>query len=485
MSATSLKDKAVKGALWTGLEKLFRQIAQFAIGIVLARLLQPEDYGVIGMLTVFLAIAQTFTDSGMGSALIQKQDKTEKDYCTVFYFNVIVAIILYIVISLCSPLIADFYHMPILEEVTPYVALSLVINAIYYVHLTRLSVELKFKEQSIISVLSTIFSGLTGIVLAYNGLGVWALVFQTLSSACLSAILFWYYSKWCPKLIFSKKSFNQLFGFGSKLLGSGLINTIYGNMYALVIGRTFSPADVGYYNRARNYGLLPLNTINDMSIKVTYPILSTIQDDDERLINVYKKLLRLPLFFLYPILMGLAATAEPLIEIMIGSKWLPCVPILQILCFGYMFTPLTSTNLNLLYVKGRTDLVLKLEFIKKPIGFLLLFSTLQYGIYALVIGKSLYEIIAFSFNCYYTGKLLNYGEIKQLKVLFPIFFKSILMGIFVFVIIMFLDSPWIKLIVGISSGIIFYIGLAIITKDENLDDIKEIIKSRIGNREKC
>lgn len=479
MAEGSLKNKVIGGMAWTGIEKIVNKAVNFLIGIALARMLAPTDYGVIGMLAIFIAVANTFTDSGLSNALIQKQDRTEKDFCTIFYFNIVVAIGFYLALFFASPYIAQFYNMPILEDVTKVVALSLIITGFTAVQRTRLTIDLRFQTQALISVISLLVTGAVGLILAYLGFGVWALVFQALAGQLISSICIWYSSRWMPKLIFSKTSFKQLFGFGSKLLCSSLINTIYGNLYTLVIGKAFSPADVGFYNKGNEYALLPTQAMQDMTLKVNYPILAKMQDDNERLLRAYRKLLRTPLFLLYPVLTVIAVTAEPLIEVMIGPKWLPCVPILQVLCFGYMFSPLTHINLNLLYVKGRTDLVLKLELIKKPIGFAILFATLPFGIYAMVIGKAAYEFIAFSFNCYYTGKILNYGEIKQLRVLIPVFVQIAVMGVVTHFAMIPFDGSVAKVAVGIVTAAVVYFGIAAIVKDESFMDFKEIILSKI------
>lgn len=482
MAEGSLKNKVIGGMAWTGIEKIVNKAVNFLIGIALARMLAPTDYGVIGMLAIFIAVANTFTDSGLSNALIQKQDRTEKDFCTIFYFNIVVAIGFYLALFFASPYIAQFYNMPILEDVTKVVALSLIITGFTAVQRTRLTIDLRFQTQALISVISLLVTGAVGLILAYLGFGVWALVFQALAGQLISSICIWYCSRWMPKLIFSKTSFKQLFGFGSKLLCSSLINTIYGNLYTLVIGKAFSPADVGFYNKGNEYALLPTQAMQDMTLKVNYPILAKMQDDNERLLRAYRKLLRTPLFLLYPVLTVIAVTAEPLIEVMIGPKWLPCVPILQVLCFGYMFSPLTHINLNLLYVKGRTDLVLKLELIKKPIGFAILFATLPFGIYAMVIGKAAYEFIAFSFNCYYTGKILNYGEIKQLRVLIPVFVQIAVMGVVTHFAMIPFDGSVAKVAVGIVTAAVVYFGIAAIVKDESFADIKEIVVNKFSRK---
>lgn len=478
MAEQNLKSKAVSGASWVAVEKLVKQVVQFAFGIVLARILAPSDYGVVGMLAIFMAIASTFMDSGFGSALIQKQDRTEKDYCTVFLFNLAVSCAFYVLLFFTSPLIADFYHMPILKDVTRVVALQLIINAFTTINMTRMTIHMKFRQQSLISIVAMLVTGAVGLSFAFNGYGVWALVYQTLAGALMTCILTIVINRWFPHGGFSKESFKHMWGYGSKILGSSLINTVYSNLYTLVIGRVFSPAQVGHFNRGKQYALLPMQTVLDMALKVNFPILATMQNDNARLLRAYKKLMSVPLYVLYPILIGLAAMAEPLIIVMIGEKWLPCARIMQILCVGYMFSPLTHLNLNLLYVKARTDLVLKLELIKKPIAFAILFASIPFGIIWMVIGKAVYEFIAFSFNCYYTGKILDYGELKQLKVLAPIFINAFIMGGVVTLVILPFSNPWIKLCVGVPAGVLSYLLFSLITKDDNFKEIVGIVRTK-------
>ena len=483
MSDLDLKKKAVSGAAWVTIEKIVRQVVQFVLGVILARILAPSDYGIVGMLAIFMAIANTFIDSGMGSALIQNKDNKDIDYSTVFWFNLATSAIFYVLMFAFSPLIAEFYEMPILKDVTRVVALQLVINALFAVHNTRLAVEFRFREQSIISSLSMIITGTVGIFLAYNGFGVWSLVYQSLSGAIMTGCFTLYVTKWMPKLSFSEQSFNHLFGYGSKLLCSGLINTVYGNLYTLVIGKIFSPTQVGHYNRGNGYASLPIQTFIDVALRVGFPLLSKIQDDDEKLLFFYRKLTSLSLYLLFPFMIGLAVVAEPLIILMIGDKWLPCVRIMQVLCVGYIFWPLSSLNLNLLYVKARTDLVLKLELIKKPIAFSILFLSVPFGITWMIVGKAFYEFIAFSFNCYYTKKILDYGELEQLKELAPNFINATIMGIFVMLAMIPFDSNFVKLAIGVPTGITTYILISIITRNSAYIEVKRILCDRVFHSE--
>lgn len=481
MSADSLKDKAVSGAIWRTIELFCNQAIAFVIGIILARLLSPEDYGAIGMLTIFFSVAGCFRDCGFGTALVQNKDRTEEDYSTAFIFNVCTSILVFILLFIGAPFIADFYNMPILTDITRVSALSLVISGFTGIQYAKLNIELNFKFRSQLSVLATILTGITGITLAFMGFGVWALVLQGLVSGIITGIVLWICSGWKPKLVFSKKSFKHLWKFGSNILGSGLINTIYNNLYTLVIGKCYNPASVGMYNRANGYASLPTSVIMDMALGINFPILAKLQNDRERLLGAYEKLLKVPFYVLYPVLIGLIVLADPTIQVMIGDKWLPCVPYLQILCVGYMFFPLNGLNVNLLMVKGRPDLVLKLDFIKKPVGILLLVAAIPFGIIWMMVGKAAYSVIVYSMNCYYTNKILDYGFIKQVKVLIPIILNSLFMGVIVFIVTYFLHANILKLVIGIPLGLLVYATVGYFRRDEALFEIINIVKSKLKN----
>ena len=479
MKESDIKGKVVAGMTWTGIERLATQAIQFIIGIIIARILMPSDYGIVGMLAIFIAIAQTFLDSGFASALIQKKDRTDVDYSTVFYFNIVIALVLYGMFYVSAPWIASFYNMPVLTEVTRMTTLSLIISGLTIVQHAKLIIDLRFKHLALASIVSVSVSGVCGIIMAYNGFGVWALVYQGLISAASRTSILWLSSKWNPRLVFSVSSFKRLFSLGSKLLCSGMINTIYSNLYTLVIGKAFNAAEVGFYNRANQFATLPSNTVTQMVVNVNFPILSQMQDDNERLVKSYRKLLCAPLFILTPVLLGIAAVGYPLVEIVLGHKWLPCVPYLQILCIGCLFNPLTHINLNLLYVKGRSDLVLKLELIKKPIGFLILLISIPFGIWWMCFGAALYNAIAFIFNCHYTKKILNYGLFSQLRELSNIFINGVVMFFLVTLSMLPFGEVWLKLLFGIATGIVSYTLYAVITKDSSFNDIKEIIIKKI------
>ena len=324
--------------------------------ILMARILTPADYGIVGMLAIFIAVSQSLVDSGFSQALIRKQDRSEIDNSTVFYFNIAVGIVLYLLLFFCAPLIADFYNEPLLVPVTRTIGLSVVFNSLAVVQRALLTVKLDFKTQAKASFVGAVISGAIGISLAYTGFGVWAIVWQQISNLVIITILLWIFSKWKPIWVYSWKSFRELFNFGSKLLASGLLNTIFNNLYLIVIGKFFKASDLGYYTRAHQFTDFASSNITGIFQRVTYPVLSTIQNDDDRLADVYRRLLRTSAFIIFPFMTGMAAVAKPMILSFLTKEWLFSAVLIQILCFSQMWYPVHAINLNLLQVKGRSDL---------------------------------------------------------------------------------------------------------------------------------
>lgn len=472
-----LKSSAISGVTWTAMERFGQQFLRLIIGVIIARILEPSMFGIVGMTVVFTDLAQSILDSGFGSALIQKKDRNEIDYSTCFYFNVVVGLVLYIVLFISAPYIADFYHTEELADVIRVISIGFVFNSLIISQNAKLSAEFKFKASAIINIASYLISGIVGIVLAYIGFGVLALVFQQVLACLLRVLFIEIYTKWIPMLIFSKRSFHYLFNFGNKVLVSGILLSIYNNLYTLVIGRIFAPAEVGYYNRANQFASLPSSTLIGIVMKVAYPLMAEVQDDTDRLRRSYQKFLRLPIYVIYPLLVGLIVLAKPFIVLLIGEKWIFCVPLLQVLAFSYMFDPLSHVNLNILYVKGRTDLVLKLDIINRIIGLTILFSTIPFGIWWLCFGRSVYGLVAYSINCYYTGKYIEFGFWEQMKYNIPLFIKAGIMGVVCYIPMFFTSNYYYQLILGFIVGVIGYLVISIITNDESYNDLIEIIKS--------
>lgn len=420
------KEKTLSGVKWNAIGRFSTQGVSFVISVLLARILSPSDYGVIGMIGIFLAISQTFIDSGFGSALIRKKDCTDTDYSTAFYFNVVVGIVCYLILFFCAPFIANFFDTPILKDIVRVLSINLFLGSLTIVQGAQLTAAVDFKSQAKIGLAATVVSGCVGLIMAYSGYGVWSLVYQSVSSSVVRTLLLWIVTKWRPLRTFSKQSFKYLFGFGSKILSASLLHTIYSNLTTILIGKFYTPKDLGYYSRGESLAQLPSSNITGILSSVTYPILSKLQDDDERLIQVYRKYIRITSMVIFFGMFLMAALAEPLITTLFTDKWENSIIYLQIFCFTYMFDHICSLNLNILYVKGRSDLVLRLEVIKKTISISMIVAAIPFGVLAICISRTLYTQIAVIINTYYTGKLFGLGYVSQVKD----FFKYLLFSFF-------------------------------------------------------
>lgn len=411
----NIKDETIKGVKWSAIERFSVQGIQFLLGIIMARLLTPSDYGIIGMLAIFMAIAQSFVDSGFSNALIRKLNRKDIDFSTVFFFNVFVGIICYALLFFLSPAIALFFDTPILKDVLRVLAVNLFINSLAVVQRARLTIAVDFKTQAKATVVAVTLSGVLGITLAYCGMGVWALVYQSVANTSINVCLLWLFARWYPKLEFSIESFKEMFSYGSKLLISGLIQTVYSKLSGLAIGKYYTSIDLGYYSRGEQFAALPSDSLNGVLQRVTFPVFSKIQNDDMRLMSVYRKYIKVTSIIMFFFLTLLASISKPLISIVLTDKWLPAVVFLQIFCFDYMFDHICRINLNLLQVKGRSDLFLRLEIIKKTISTFILVISIPFGVMWICLTKIIYTQIAIVINCYYTGKLFNVGYLVQLK----------------------------------------------------------------------
>lgn len=448
----------------------------FALQIIMARMLTPADYGIVGMLAIFMALSQCFIDSGFSNALIRKTDRTEADYCTVFYFNFVIGIFAYICMYVSAPHIAEFYNSPLLIPITRVISINLFLSSLVVVHRAKLTINIDFKSQAKATLLAAALSGIVGVYMAYFDYGVWALVFQTITNSAFICIFFWIQLAWIPRHSFSYESFKDLFGYGSKLLISALLDNIFGNIYTIVIGKIFSAIDLGYYSRGEAFARFGTANLTAIIQRVSFPILSSIQNDDQRLSVIYRKYLRLSAFVIFPLAIGLAAVAEPFIELLIGKKWLDTVPLLQIMSFAYMWYPIHAINLNLLQVKGRSDLFLKLEVIKKILAIVVLYITLPYGIKALCVGQVASSLLSLIINTHYTKKLVNVGFYSQMRDLTPSFFMSISMGLIVFFLIDQVNNLVFKLLFGITAGVSYYLLIALISGSQNFHDLLGLIK---------
>jgi O-antigen/teichoic acid export membrane protein len=460
----SIASQSIKGVIWSAVERFSLQGVQFFIGIVLARLLSPSDFGMIGMLTIFLSISQIFVDCGFSNALIREKEVTDKDYGTAFSINFLISLGCFVILFFAAPFVADFYQLPELCPVMRVVSLSLVINALFTVHKAKLSRAVDFKTQSKASFGAALLSGILGVTLAYCGFGVWSLVWQTVLNSVLNLVIFSVLLRWFPKPCFNKDSFHSLFSFGSKLLVSSLIHSVYTNLYNIVIGKKFSAANLGFYTRADHLVAFPSQNVASILSRVTYPILSKLQEDNNKLLDVYKKYLQLACFVIFPLMIGFCVLAKPTVILLLGEKWLASVLLLQILCFPYMLDPVCNINLNLLYVKGRSDLVLKLEVIKKSVAVVILFSSIRFGLEGMCLGRALYGFIAMFLNMIYTRRFIDLSVWGQVKLLAPSFVLSLSMGGVIWLVMNLFSSNGLQLLTGILTGIAFYFAVAYLLK---------------------
>lgn len=473
--AESLRKKTIQGVAWSTIERFSLQTIQFIINIIMARLLLPSDYGMIGMLAIFLQLSQTFIDCGFTNALIQRKERTEVDFSTVFYCNVLIAIILYGILYFSAPLIANFYKMPQLTLVTRIIALNFIFASFSAIHKIKLTINIDFKTQSKASLTAAIVSGSIGITTAYIGMEVWALVIQSILNSLLLTILLCCFLKWKPLKKFSLQSFKSLFSFGSKLMIANFINIIYRNLYTLIIGKKFSAITLGYYTRAEQFASFPPSNINSILSRVIYPILSSIQEDNDRLANTYRKYIQLASFVIFPLMTGVASLAHPIISILLTNKWIGVVTLLQILCFDWMFDHISTINLNLLYVKGRSDLSLRLEIIKKTIAIVILFISIPFGIQGMCWGRVVYSLIATYANCYYTQSLIGLTFKQQIYDILPYFALALSMGAIIIGIVHFIFQPFASIIVGILVGMTFYLLMSYLFKMKAFEEILRLI----------
>ena len=425
---SSLKTKTLSGLLWSFIEHLSKLGLTFIIGIILARLLTPSEFGIIGMVTIFVGLSQSLVDSGFTQALIRRNNCTQADYCTVFYFNLIAGLFLYFVLYFCAPVISLFFKEPELILIIRVISFGILINAFSMVHRAILTREINFKLQTKISIISSSLSSLIAIVMAYNDYGVWSLVCKSLVGFFFTSLLLWTWNKWRPSLVFSRNSFKEMFSFGYKLMLSGLLDGLYRNVYLIVIGRFFSAADLGFYTRAEQFNNLPSQNVTGVIQRVSYPVLTKIQDDLPRLKIAYQKIIKSTMLLSFTAMIILAASAKPLILTLIGEEWLPSVVYLQLLSFIGMQYPLHAINLNMLQVQGKSDLFLRLEVVKKLFALPVIVVGINYGIKIMIVGMIIHATICLFLNTYYSGKHINYSSWQQLLDITPSFFLALVIG---------------------------------------------------------
>lgn len=458
------------------MERFSVQGIQFLVMLVIARILDPKDFGLVGMLAIFLAVAQSLIDSGFSQALIRKQDRTDVDNNTVFYFNIVVSVLLYGILYVFAPWVASFYDEPQLTDLMRILCIVIVINSFAVVQRAIYTATINFKTQAKASFVAALTSGAVGIYMAKSGYGVWTLVWQQILNACINTLLLWLYSNWYPRFLYSWQSFRELFAFGSKLLASGLLDTIYRNMYSLVVGKIFSASSLGFYTQAHRFSDLPSANLTGIIQRVTYPVLCSIQDDDERLRNDYRQLLRLSAFIIFPLMCLLAGIANPLIDFLLGEKWHFAATLIIPLCFSMMWYPIHAINLNLLQVKGRSDLFLRLEIIKKIIGVIILIISIPFGLLFMCYSGIVSSLLCLAVNTYYTGRIINVGFGLQLKDLSAVLVASIFVFVVTFFSSLLFEYNYMQLIFGILVGLSCFTAIIFLLKFKELEYIKSVMK---------
>lgn len=477
--ASELQHKTFTGLIWTFFESFLLQFFGFIQGIILARLLMPSDFGLIAMTGIFFSISYTMIDSGFSNALMRKKEHEPIDYSTVYVTNITLSLFFSLALCASSSLIAGFFKQPMLEKIVWFNAFCMFIQSFLAVQGVRLRIQLNFRVISTINIVSTFITGIASIILAFMGFGVWSLIYPSILDITTKAFLYWYYQRWFPGLKFSMDKFREFFSYGSRIMASSLLNSVFVNIYPIIIGKCYSAQDLGYYNKASSYASLPATTATNILYKVTFTVLAKVNDDITTLEGVYRRMIRQSVFVVFPIMIGLAALAKPFVLLLITEKWAACIPLLQVLCFAMMWYPVHALNLNLLMIRGRSDLFLRLEIIKKIIIIIAVFSTFRLGIFCMAIGSVATSILSLFINTYYTGKIIKIGFGKQMRDIAPTLFYSLSMGIFIYVITLFISSLWLQLVIGIIVGTIYYLGIAKLTKSQDLQYAIDLLRENI------
>jgi O-antigen/teichoic acid export membrane protein len=475
-----LKHKTLIAFFWSFFERIGQQGIQFIISIILARLLLPEDFGLIAMLMIFMAIAQSFIDSGFGHALIQKQNVTHIDECSIFYFNILIGFIAAGLLSLGSPWIANFYHQPLLIPLTCTLSLNMIINAFGLVQYTLLTKKIDFKTQLKVGTIATLSSGIIGITMAFNGFGVWSLVVQSLCNNFFRTVLLWFFNNWRPSLTFSLKSLHGMFTFGSKLLFAGLISTIFDHIYLMVIGKVFSAADLGFYSRSKKLQEIPVTNLSGAIGRVTFPVFSMVQYDKSRLKRGVRKALTTMAMVNFPMMVVLAIVARPLVQFLLTDKWLPCVPYLQLLCAVGMLYPLHAINLNVLRAQGRSDLNLKIAVLKNILKVVLLTITWRWGIEAILWGQIVVSLLCYFVNTYYTSILIKYSVWEQIYDFSPYLGMAGIMGVVVHALEYAITGNFVLLLPAqVAMGTTLFIALCCLFRLPAFKEVCQICKQNL------
>ena len=477
----SLKEKTIKGVFWVFVETFVVKFLYFLALIFLARWLGPKEFGLIGMIAVFIELGKVLSDSGMTSSLIRTKELTEEDKSTVFIINLFMSLFVYSIVYFIAPLVSVFFEQPILVELIRIYGLIFIFVGLSAIHLAILTKEMNFAKITKISIPGIIIGVSVGLYLGYNDYGVWSIVWMYLTSELIKTILLWVFSNWKPKLIFSKVKFKYHYTFGWKLMLSSIISIVFKNIYNLLIGKYYSASTLGYFERSKQFSEYPSSTLTGVIDKVTFPMLSEVKNEPLRLESIYKKLIRVSFYFISPIMLGLAAIAKPLFSIILGEEWMPAVIFFQIICFGKMLYPIHAFNLNILKTFGRSDLFLKLELIKKIIVSFTILIAFQFGILGLVWSSVFTSFASLGVNMYYSSRLINYKVKSQISDLIPILFQSMITSLLMYYIInlnIFEIQLPVHILLSTLVGLIFYFSISFFNKKSALHLALLYIKTR-------
>ncbi len=478
MAEENLNKKVFSGLIWKFGERFTAELVTFVVSIVLARLLMPDDYGVIALMMVFITIANVFVINGFGNALIQKKNADNRDFSSVFYFNIIFSIAVYFILFAFAPAIARFYHMPVICPALRVLSLRIVIASVNSVQQAYVSRNMLFKRFFWSTLFGTLLSGVVGIVMAYKGCGVWAIVGQYLTNTCVDTIVLWITVKWRPEKYFSFRNLGELISYGWKILVSGLLDTGYNQLRNLVIGKKYSSADLAQYNKGQQYPqLIVTNVISSIS-GVLFPAISKCQDDLNNVKNMTRRAIKVSSYVMWPLMIGLAVVARPLVIVMLTDKWLPCVPFIWIACFTFGLYPIHSSNQEAIKALGRSDLFLRLEIIKKIIGVTILIISMRYGVMAIALSQIVTSILSTFINASPNRKLLGYSYIEQIKDMIPSFALAVAMGIVIYPLAFIIKNNILLIIAQVITGIFIYIGLTKVFKNDNLSYLLKFIKRK-------
>ena len=473
----SLKNRTLAGMAWSGIDNIFQFGVTFIVSIILARILSPDDYGLLGIITIFTALCTTLINAGFSTALIRKNNATDSDYNTVFIINLIMSLVLYVIIYASAPFISDFFNREELTLLIKVSSIGIILGALAIVQHTRLTKRIDFKSQTKITIIASVASGAIGILMALLGYGVWALVTQQLSSQLFRTILLWYVNKWLPNIQFSYSSFRELFGFGWKILASELLETIWKELYQVVVGKFYSPATLGQYTRAKQFSTLFSSNLTTVIGRVTFPVLSNIQDDKERMVVAYRKLIKSVMFIAAIPMFFLGAISEPLLYCLIGEEWHDAAIYLPLICICGSLYPLHALNLNMLKVQGRSDLFLGIEIVKRIVTIIPLLVGVFVGILPMLFVNLLNSVFAFFLNSHYSGKVLGYNSLMQIKDIAPSFTIAIVLSLSVYFLKYIPLSYWLILPIQLIMGGIIFIIICHITNNDEYNEIRGIVSS--------